>query len=242
MPYNGPLPLLVPQEEDHPQVVAVRSDTVIPPHSEVIIPGTVANGFGDGLEGMLEPSVSLSNHCEVMVAYVVCRVKQGALPIRVINVTGDELMLKTGMKIATFHTGIEIEDCGEGGPSEQTKSNPSWSVESLLSQFNIYQKGLDPVDVEAVSKLLSRHEAVFSTGESDLGRTHWALHRIDTGDADPVKLPPRRVPLHLQQEVAEHVKQMQENDVICPSCSPWAASVVLVRKRDWRPPFLCRLL
>ena len=90
------LPLLVPQEDGKLQVVVVQSDTVVPPRSEVIIPGTVANGFGDGLEGMLEPSASLSNHCDIMVARVVCRVKQGALPVRVINVTGDEFILKTG--------------------------------------------------------------------------------------------------------------------------------------------------
>lgn len=73
---------------------------------------------------------------------------------------------------------------------------------------------------------------MFSTGDTDLGRTKLTLHQIDTGDAKPVKLPPRRVPLHLQKEVADHIKQMQENGIIRPSCSPWAAPVVLVRKRD----------
>lgn len=148
-----------------------------------------------------------------MVAQVVCRVKCRALPVQVINVTGDELMLETGMKVGTFHTGIEIENCGEGGPSEQAKSYQSWSVGTLLSQFSIYQKGLDPADVVVVSKLLC-HERVFSTGDSD--PAHWAVHCIDTGDANSVKLPPRRVPLHLQREVAEHVKQMQENNIIGP--------------------------
>ena len=65
-----------------------------------------------------------------------------------------------------------------------------------------------------------------------MGRTHLTLHQIDTGDAKPVKLPPRRVPIHLQQEVTEHLKQMLANDIIQPSHSPWAAPVVLVRKRD----------
>ncbi|RXN19529.1 Retrovirus-related Pol poly from transposon [Labeo rohita] len=34
------------------------------------------------------------------------------------------------------------------------------------------------------------------------------------------------------QEVADHVKQMQERGIIRPSCSPWAAPVVPVRKKD----------
>lgn len=41
------LALLVPQEDGQPQVVVVQSDTVIPPCSEVIIPGTIANGLRD---------------------------------------------------------------------------------------------------------------------------------------------------------------------------------------------------
>lgn len=39
--------LLVPQEDGQPQVVVVQSDTVIPARSEVIIPGTIANGLRD---------------------------------------------------------------------------------------------------------------------------------------------------------------------------------------------------
>lgn len=57
-------------------------------------------------------------------------------------------------------------------------------------------------------------------------------HQIDTGSARPIKMHPRRVPLHLQQEVVDHIKQMLDNDIIRPSCSPWAAPVVPVRKKD----------
>lgn len=42
---------------------------------------------------------------------------------------------------------------------------------------------------------------------------------------------PLRVPLYLQQEVTENFKQMRAGDIICPSCSPWAALVVLVKKK-----------
>ena len=56
-------------------------------------------------------------------------------------------------------------------------------------------------------------------------------HEIDTGDAKPIKMHPRRVPLHLQQEVADNLKQMLDSGVISPSCSPWAAPVVLVKKK-----------
>lgn len=82
-------PLIVPGDLDKPQGVTVSVDTVIPPRSEAIIAGRVEHAIGPGQEGMLEPAESVSNHCNVMVARVVCKVEQGTLPVRVLNVTND---------------------------------------------------------------------------------------------------------------------------------------------------------
>lgn len=120
---------------------------------------------------------------------------------------------------------------GGGADNEDERLSKSWNVESLLKHFGFEHKGFSPSDLLAVREMLYRHLSMFSTGDHDLGRTHLTLHPIDTGDAKPVKLPPRRVPLHLQQEVSDHIKDMLKNDIIQPSCSPWAAPVVLVRKR-----------
>lgn len=228
------LPLVVPKDSERPQPVAVQSDTVIPPRSEAIISGVVRNGFCEHAEGFLEPATSLSKHCDILVARVVCRVENGVVPVRVINVTEGPLPLKKGMRVGTLFTDIEVEKAGPevgrgGGKGEPA---PAWSVGALLSQFGIQERGLGSVEMRSVHELLQRHLPVFSTGDNDLGRTHLTWHQIDTGEARPVKLPPRRVPLHLQSEVADHIKQMQENDIIQPSCSPWAAPIVLVRKRD----------
>lgn len=224
------LPLLVPDDPARPRVVVITSDTAVPPRSEVIVPGRVLCPYGSDVEGMLEPSASLSEHCDVLVARVVCRVERDVVPVRVINVTEDKLMLKGGMRVGTLHTGIEV-----GGAMKGAKENSivnSWSADLLMKQLGLNQKGLVAVEQQAIKELLSKHLSVFSTGEADLGRTPLARHTIDTGDAKPIKLHPRRVPLHLQDECAEQIKQMQTSGIIRPSFSPWAAPVVLVRKRD----------
>lgn len=226
-------PLIVPADMDKPRVVIVPEDTVIPPRSEAIIPGKVEKALGPGLEGMFEPLDSASNQCDIMIARVVCKVQQGILPVRVINVTEEALTLKEGMRVGTLHIDVEVGCKAEPLTGQDgVVPNVQWTADRLMTHFGLHQRGFAPADLTDIYTLLQKNVSVFSTGEGDLGRTHLTLHKIDTGDAQPIKLPPRRVPIHLQQEVSDHLKQMLANNIIQPSHSPWAAPVVLVRKRD----------
>ena len=54
----------------------------------------------------------------------------------------------------------------------------------------------------------------------------------DTGDASPKKQAARRIPFAARQEIARQLEEMQKNNIIKPSKSPWASPVVLVKKRD----------
>ena len=40
------------------------------------------------------------------------------------------------------------------------------------------------------------------------------------------------MPYAARQEVAQHIRKMQEANVIQPSSSPWSSSIVLVKKKD----------
>lgn len=214
-------PLIVPADLNKPQTVIVPEDTVIPPRSEVIIPGQVDISFAPNCEGMLEPLDTVSTQWDVMIARVVCKVESGRLPIRVINVSKDSLTLRKGMRVGLLHTDIEVGDKAEdvGVEGEDVKDGHLWTVDELITHFGFHQKGLAPGELKSIHDLLQKNMSVFSTGEGDLGRTHLTMHQIDTGDAKPVKLPPRRVPIHLQHEVSEHLKQMLANDIIQPSNS-----------------------
>lgn len=222
-------PLIDLNPSMEPQIVVIQADTVVPPRSEAIICGQIQSGWGDYVEGMLEPSPSISKHCDLLVARVVCRVQQGMMPIRVINVTNDSLMLKSGMKVGTLFTDVEVED--EVSTGDGVDENVPWTVDTLVNYFGLGQRGFSVEQLKAVKELVHKNMSVFSCGETDLGRTHLTLHEIDTGDAKPVKMHPRRVPRHLQQEVADNLKQMLGSGVIRPSCSLWAAPVVLVKKK-----------
>ena len=81
------------------------------------------------------------------------------------------------------------------------------------------------------SALTNLHEA-FCLHEGERGETELVQFHIDTGDAEPKRQPPRRVPFAVRGEINVQLANMQAQGVIHPSTSPWASPVVLVRKKD----------
>ena len=73
---------------------------------------------------------------------------------------------------------------------------------------------------------------MFSKGPDDIGRTSFVKHKINTGDAKPIKQVPRRLPYSKRENTCQMISDMQEQGVIEPSTSPWTSPVVLVKKKD----------
>ena len=82
------------------------------------------------------------------------------------------------------------------------------------------------------TEVLSTYADCISRGPWDLGSEKGVKHTIDTGSAQPIQVPPRRVPFHKSQEMRHQVDEMLEAQIIEPSESPWSSPVVLVAKPD----------
>jgi len=81
-------------------------------------------------------------------------------------------------------------------------------------------------------QMLLRNSAVFSQDELDLGFTDLVTHRIDTGDARPVRQQLRRYPPARLDIIDQHLQDMQRQGIIEPRQSPWCSNIVLARKKD----------
>jgi len=81
-------------------------------------------------------------------------------------------------------------------------------------------------------EILKKYSDVFSKGELDLGETPLAKHRINTGDARPMRQTLRRQPFYLLDKIDGHVQDMLKAGVIEPSNSPWTSNTVVVKKKD----------
>ena len=80
--------------------------------------------------------------------------------------------------------------------------------------------------------LLIDFQNIFAKDDTDLGCFVGVEHKIDTGDAKPIKQPMRRVPLAFTGEEEKHLQKMLDYKVIQPSASEWSSPSVLIRKRD----------
>ena len=104
---------------------------------------------------------------------------------------------------------------------------------------DLYERSIKEVPEEYHMKIrdvLLRNARVFAKSSSDMGRTTWVRHEIDTGDHSPVRQRPRRLRHDQKDEVKKQIQALQESGLIRPSTSEWASNVVLVKKKEgtWR--------
>ena len=57
-------------------------------------------------------------------------------------------------------------------------------------------------------------------------------HRINTGPANPIRQPPRRLPFGKREVEKQELEKMLKRNVIEPSNSAWSSPIVLVSKKD----------
>lgn len=93
-------------------------------------------------------------------------------------------------------------------------------------------EGVEEEKKAALAALLEDHQEAFQLAPGDTGRATLVEHHIRTGEAAPIRLPPRRLAPHRRQMVDNEVDAMLEKGVIEPAYGPWASPVVLVRKKD----------
>ena len=93
-------------------------------------------------------------------------------------------------------------------------------------------EGLTSSQQEKMTALLQRWLKVFASHEENFGCTGMVKHQIPTGTAPPSRERYRPVPPSLYTELRCLLKNMLESGVVQESASPWAAPIVLVKKKD----------
>jgi len=228
---NGVVFPLVPGEKTGMcrRVVATER-VIIPARSQAIAPGRVKMNrmSSDANSGVWTTELSeLRNG--VNVARAILPERLNDLPILVLNCSNEPCEINA----ETILTKLSLAQCDEQIENETlTREVGGQSYAYLSKLLGGVDAGVSDVQRAELVSTLREYADVFSTGELDLGETSLAAHRINMGDAMPMRQTLRRQPFHLLDKIDENLQNMLAAGVIEPSCSPWTSNIVVVKKKD----------
>ena len=159
------------------------------------------------------------------------------IPLKLMNISPESQTLVEGTVIAKISPVDDIQSAVSTLIEQQSHESTHVQVSSvvpdhLINLYETYITDLSASQIQKVQKPLNRYAGIFSKHDADYGRTSLIKHQIEIENVKLFKEPPRRVPYHLQENNDKIIKDMLAENVIEASSSPWAACVVLVKKKD----------
>lgn len=207
--------------------VQVKGKTVVPARSEVVRVARLGRQWTQGL-ACVETADKVPG---VLVATSVQTPKEQAVHLRLMNYTDKEITIPAGKIVAScMSAAVCNHDVSKSPP------NPKLS-EAFQDMARDSCSNLSPHDRAKVEDLLTKHQAVFSQGKYDLGRTSLVQHNIPLlPGSRPLKQRPYRHGPAQEEEIEKQVKEMQQQGLIKEGHGAWSSPVVLVQKKDrsWR--------
>ena len=124
---------------------------------------------------------------------------------------------------ATSYTAEEIPNDGE-----ETEV-PVWKEDGGPDPQPTIGSQLGNAERQELEELLQQYASVL---QSQPGRTTLVEHKICTGTANPIRLPPYRIPYAHRDAVQKELHEMLDCGIIEQSRSEWATPIVLVKKKE----------
>ena len=212
--------------------VQVCDTVIVPPRCEAFVKGSLLQAsFGEKTDGLLEGLDTFKSETSLEVPRCLVHVTKNEVFVPVTNLSDREVTVKADTIIATVETAVSLNSL-----SQEREEKERLYSDQLPSHLESLATKLSPRVSEKtkgeVRDTLIEFQDVFMCPDTQLGRTGKVRHTIDTANSKPVKLPPRRLPMAQREVVDRELEKMLKEDIIEPSDSPWAANVVLVKKKD----------
>ena len=223
--------------------VAGKSQVRIPAGSISVIRVNGWQGPQNSKTAALVEPLSGQTPGNIIVINTMTQVVNGQLYIKVANISNEDVWLKPHTRIGVLHEVNDAMDTKNTVDFKRVSINEEvlFVRDSMTDkeQRQLFKCPIDLSNVECTCEqrqkfenLFQKHAIVFIENENDLGYTETVKHKIPTIDQVPVAQPYRRIPPNQFQEAKDHIRKLLDNDIIRESHSPYAAPIVLVRKKD----------
>ena len=217
------------------QVSLLQTTTLKPGHVCFVDVAVEQWGKTSHMYNVVEPIAEVCNMEGILVPRSVINRSCGSITLELTNVSGSVRTLQKGLVLGLLDPVETVHD-----DTRKTDHLLTCSVDLLQDQVlpehlrAMVDEAVDLNDSQkqVVSNLLLEFEHCFEGGKYGLGQTDMVTHKIDTGDHQPIKVPPRRLGWAQRRAMEEEVQKMLAKGVIEPSNSPWSSPPVLVRKKD----------
>lgn len=161
------------------------------------------------------------------------RVVKGKGCVAVANLGKTDVKLRPQWKVAKVSHGREVTDMEEPNCDESEAVSAKRAREYRQSLgVHVEESQMNENQLEQLDKVLYQYRDVFAENEQELGCATGVEHEIHLTSDVPIKLPYRHIPPKCMTEVKAHIKGLLEQGVIEESVGPYAAPIVLVRKKD----------
>ena len=214
-----------PYDDDEEETcchIVAEETTMIPPEAEMLVKGRLKNRPKTDIDGITEPTCRFLNTQELIVAKTLINTSSEEVTIRLLNPSQHPTQIHQGTAIARVELVEEIRQLNEPKQcnhisSNLTESNISAEPEIPPHLEDLWTKSITELDPNQQSKLrnlLWKHRDLFAKHKQDTGVTKLVQHKINTGDALPIKQAARRLPIHQRQAEKEQVQTMLQQGII----------------------------
>ena len=231
---NGYAPLHQKYLDGGINSIVLASDVNIGPQEEAVLSGELDDPLCDFVNVpalLLEPNANAEQRYSILVGRTLAKGAHKGLPVLVTNLCNKAITLKQGTNLATVSAVNPFKQVVFAvAESELKEDKPSTKGSDQAIGNNTMN--LSSEQKKSLSKMIKEFDDIFSSGADDLGRTNIVTHEIDTGNAHPIRQPPRRLPAMELEDVNQEVQRMIKAGITKPSQSPWASPIVVVKKKD----------
>ena len=142
------------------------------------------------------------------------------VPVPMVNISDQECLIRKGTTVAImrptdladFAPRVEAVAASPNELKERVGRRPRRLERDVPEHVKVLLEGISSElslqQREELAAAITDYADVFSSGKDDMGCTDLVQHQIDTGEARPIRQPPRRLPIAKQSVEKNEVENM----------------------------------